>query len=165
MAEPAQLCYMTLGLLWLRRWLARRGAREAAWVGAMAGAACSAKYLSVGLIAGPLLAVMLIVSLRRLADLRQVALAAATAAALFAPWLARNVAATGNPVFPLGTSVFGKAHLSDESAQRWRDGHAPGHHDPVPPPPDYQRPGPQPRRCWGAGCCSPGSYPTDGNRR
>ena len=140
MAEPAQLCYMTLGLLWLRRWLVRRGAREAAWVGAMAGAACSAKYLSVGLIAGPLLAVMLIVSLRRLADLRQVALAAATAAALFAPWLARNVAATGNPVFPLGTSVFGKAHLSDESAQRWRDAHAPGHHDPVPPPPDYQPP-------------------------
>ena len=43
----------------------------------------------------------------------------------FAPWLVRNAVYTGNPVFPLATSVFGRGHWSGKSQQRWNDGHGP----------------------------------------
>ena len=55
MAELAQICYLALALVWLRRWLKARSARSAGWIGAMLGAACAVKYLSVGLIAAPVL--------------------------------------------------------------------------------------------------------------
>ena len=125
MAEMSQFCYLALGLVWLREWLRHPAGRCALWLGAMAGAACAMKYLSVGLIAGPLLVVMLAVSVRSVRRIGQFGLAAAMTAALFAPWLVRNAAATGNPVFPLATSVFGAAHWSQELAQRWREGHSP----------------------------------------
>ena len=140
MAELGQICYLALALVWLRVWLRRPSARTAGWIGAMLGAACAVKYLSVGLIVAPAAAVMLAASLRSLRRMRQVAVAGALTLLLFSPWLIRNAAATGNPVFPLATSTFGNGHLSVESAQRWRDGHAPGQHPPVPAPPDYQPP-------------------------
>ena len=125
MAEMSQFCYLALGLVWLREWLRQGGGRCALWLGAMAGAACAMKYLSVGLIAGPLLVVMLAVSVRNARRIGQFGLAVAMTAALFAPWLVRNAAATGNPVFPLATKTFGAGHWSAESAQRWRNGHSP----------------------------------------
>ncbi len=183
MVEPAQFCCLALALLWLRQWLEKPSARTAVIIGAMLGAACAVKYLSVGLVAGPVLAVMLIACLLRhgrlticniqndgchaLTRLRvwaclrpslrygrkhgtlqnrcyrvfaHVALSGVVAVILFSPWLIRNTAATGNPVFPLATKIFGQGHFSDESAARWRDGHAPAHHPPVPKPPDYKPP-------------------------
>ncbi len=141
MVEPAQFCYLALALVWLRRWLTRPSARESVIIGAMLGAACAVKYLSVGLIAGPVLAVMLVVCLARFRRrIAHVALAGGVCVLLFSPWLIRNTAATGNPVFPLVTGIFGQGHFCDESAARWRDGHAPGHHRPVPVPPDYREP-------------------------
>ncbi len=140
MAELGQICYLALALVWLRLWLRRPSARTAGWIGAMLGAACAVKYLSVGLIVAPVAAIMLAVSLRSPRRLRQVGLAGALTLLLFSPWLIRNAAATGNPVFPLATNIFGNGHLSVESARRWRDGHAPGYHPPVPQPPDYQPP-------------------------
>ncbi len=44
---------------------------------------------------------------------------------LFAPWLVRNAAWTGNPVFPEGAAVFGKGHFSDVQVERWRRAHSP----------------------------------------
>lgn len=44
---------------------------------------------------------------------------------LFAPWLVRNAAWTGNPVFPEGTGVFGGGHFSDVQVERWRHAHSP----------------------------------------
>ena len=71
------------------------------------------KYLCVGLVAGPLLAMLALLAvanlrrgggLRRLVD---VLLAGAGCLALFAPWLIRTGAYTGNPVFPLASSLLG----------------------------------------------------------
>jgi len=141
MAELAQLCYLALALVWLRQWMARPTARSAAIIGATCGAACGAKYLSVGLIAAPVLAVMGGAAATQGRRWAQVLLAGGVALAVFSPWLIRNAAATGNPVFPLATSVFGRGHWDEQSARRWRDGHSPERRPPVPPPPDY-RPGP-----------------------
>jgi hypothetical protein len=49
----------------------------------------------------------------------------ASCAVVTAPWLIRNIAWTGNPVFPLATSIFGKAHFTYEQVDRYRAAHAP----------------------------------------
>ena len=48
-----------------------------------------------------------------------------SAVLLFLPWLARNWAWTGNPVFPEAMSVFGQGHLADAQAERWAAAHSP----------------------------------------
>lgn len=146
MVEPAQFCYLALGLLWLRRWLTKPVVKSAVIIGAMLGAACAVKYLSVALVAGPVLAVMLIASMVRWRRIAHVALSGGVAIMLFSPWLIRNTIATGNPVFPLAMGLFGQGHFSDESAARWNNGHAPSYHPPVPEPADYIPPERQPSR-------------------
>ena len=121
--ELSELACLAVGVAWLRVWLARPSWRAAVIVGLAVGVACSTKYLSVGLVAGPVLAVMLAVCLRRPARLRQWAAACLACAALMSPWLVRNTANTGNPVFPLATGLLGQGNWSDESATRWEAGH------------------------------------------
>jgi len=140
MVELAEVFYLAAALLWLRLWLREPSWRSAGIIGLMLGAACAAKYLSVGLVLAPVILVMLAASLRSPRRLGHAALAGAAALLLFSPWLARNAAYTGNPVFPLATSVFGRGHWSAESQQRWIDGHAPDKRPPVPRPPGWQTP-------------------------
>jgi len=40
------------------------------------------------------------------------------------PWLLKNLAQTGNPVYPLGYTIFGGADWSPELNQKWRTGHS-----------------------------------------
>lgn len=122
--ELAALAYLAVGIAWLA-WYARAPSlRAAALVGLSAGGACATKYLAVGFVAGPLLAVLLALSLRRRRPL-DVLVAALLAAALLAPWLVRNAANTGNPVFPLATGLFGRGPWSEFQAARWDAAHAP----------------------------------------
>ena len=44
------------------------------------------------------------------------------------PWLLRNLHDTGNPVYPLGYSVFGGDEWSSEINARWKPAHAPAEH-------------------------------------
>jgi 4-amino-4-deoxy-L-arabinose transferase-like glycosyltransferase len=145
MVELAEVSYLTLALLWLRQWMRNGAVGSAVCLGAMLGGACAVKYLSVGFVVAPVLLAMFGVAWRRASLLRHVAAAAALAAVLFSPWLLRNVVLTGNPVFPLATNVFGRGHWSQESQQRWADGHNLTRKPPVPPPADWQMP-PQPSR-------------------
>jgi len=150
--EPAMLFYLALGLLWLRHWLARPGWGAAACVGLALGGACAVKYLSVGFIAAPVGAAMLALSVRSGRRLAQAGLAAALVVAGMAPWLIRNTAYTGNPVFPLAASVFGRAHWTEESQRRWQAGHGPDTRPPVPEPAGYEAPDRRPSRAalfWG----------------
>ncbi len=39
------------------------------------------------------------------------------------PWLAKNLAETGNPVYPLAYSVFGGKDITPEANAKWRNGH------------------------------------------
>lgn len=45
------------------------------------------------------------------------------------PWLARNLHDTGNPVYPLGYSVFGADDWSSQMDAKWRRAHSPDDHD------------------------------------
>lgn len=144
-SELAGLCYLVLALLWLRRWLNRPRPGSAAVIGLLLAGACGSKYLAVGFIAGPVLAVMLVRSVVSPPRFRQVVLAGAITLAGFSPWLVRNALSVGNPVFPLATSILGEGDFTTAQAQRWRDGHSSTHTPPVPQPPGWQ-PSPQPTR-------------------
>ncbi|MEI6540215.1 MAG: hypothetical protein WCO86_11925, partial [Planctomycetota bacterium] len=49
-------------------------------------------------------------------------------AAMIAPWLLKNLAETGNPVYPLAYSVFGGSEWSPEMDARWKPAHAASEH-------------------------------------
>lgn len=82
--------------------------RAGALAGALAGSAAAAKYLALATVVVPvgLAAIVLVFSVRPRRIGTAVALALAAAVAL-APWLARNAAWTGNPVYPYLQSVLG----------------------------------------------------------
>ncbi len=44
---------------------------------------------------------------------------------VMAPWLARNVVDTGNPVYPLGYHVFGGRHWDEAREAQWSRRHGP----------------------------------------
>jgi hypothetical protein len=97
-------------------------------IGAAAGASAGFKYTGFAMVAGPVFAAFALVIVRsaqrRWADL---AVFAATSLAASSPWLIKNVAYTGNPVFPLAANVFpAKADVwTDALAERWHRGHQP----------------------------------------
>ena len=141
MVEMASVCYLVLACLWLREWITKPTWRPACCLGAMIGAACATKYLAILFVAAPVVVGMLLVTLltaKRIATIRHIAPAVLVAALMLSPWLIRNQRLTGNPVFPLATSVFGRGHWSAESEQRWINGHAAGSHAPVPAPEGWQ---------------------------
>ncbi len=112
-----------------------RRLRLFALAGAMAGFACGAKLTAVPeVLLGVPAAAVVAAALRHLrhrstsvAGTRGDFLAVCTGGVLyglvglvvFAPWLARNLAWTGNPIFPEAAGLLGKAHLTDEQVERW----------------------------------------------
>lgn len=154
MVELGEVFYLALALLWLRRWTQKRSVREALCVGLAVGGACTVKYLSVGFVVLPILVMMVLLSLLKMPTMWHVVVVAAVTGVLFSPWLIRNAAATGNPVFPLATGLFGSgdhwsaagpADRSWELQARWVDGHGPDKRPPVPVPTGWEMP-PQPFR-------------------
>jgi len=103
------------------------GPRVSRWVaasGLLAGFACGFKYTAIPLVAFPMLLVWLFAGTRRG---RTSLIFVACAAAAFSPWMVKNFASTGNPVFPLARSVFHERPgvWTDEGAARWHEGHLP----------------------------------------
>lgn len=97
-------------------------ARSAGALGLLAGAAIGAKLTAIGFVAAPL-AILL---LSRLGPRRWfIVLSVMGGAALVAlgPYLVRNVAHGGNPVFPFATQLFGSAHWTDAQAAVWQSAH------------------------------------------
>ncbi|MFB3894352.1 MAG: ArnT family glycosyltransferase, partial [Phycisphaerae bacterium] len=69
---------------------------------------------------------------RRLLD---VVVAGLVTLLVFSPWLVRNAVWTGgNPVFPIGTSILGRAYWTAEEQKRWAYGTGPADMPPVPEP-------------------------------
>jgi hypothetical protein len=141
-AETAMICYLMLAVLWLREWMRDGRAGTAGLIGLLLGAACCMKYLSIMFIAAPVLLVMLPLGLAQPRRFAHLGLAGVLCLLMFAPWLVRNVIHTGNPVFPLATSVLGQGHWTETSAERWRAGHTAESHAPVPEPPGWKVPEP-----------------------
>jgi hypothetical protein len=130
--EGGLLLYGTLAIGWTVRALTTTSGRTRtfALAGVMAGFACGTKLTAVPMVLLAVPAALLVESLlgRRIA----VRAAAGGAAAFivagtlaFSPWLVRNLAWAGNPVFPEGASVLGRAHFTDVQVERWKRAHSP----------------------------------------
>lgn len=128
--EGGLMLFGTLAIGWIT--LAIRSsdgsARNLLIAGIMTGFACGTKLTAVPmLLVGLPVALSIVLLIRDGPQIRRIwALAVFAAAALlvFAPWMARNVVWTGNPIFPEGTALFGQAHFSDVQVERWKRAHS-----------------------------------------
>lgn len=90
--------------------------------GLLVGAACAAKPSAL-VLGAPMVALALAWRVPRRHWLALAAAGAAAGLIMLAPWMARNAATLGNPVFPYATSLLGSAHWSEEQVQRWHASH------------------------------------------
>ena len=123
--EGGLLLYGGLAVGWVLRALdaaPRAAPGRFALAGAMAGFACGVKLTAVPLLllGLPVATILVAPKLWRAA---LVLIVVGTAA--FAPWAARNLAWTGNPVFPEAASLLGRGHFSEVQVERWDRAHSP----------------------------------------
>jgi 4-amino-4-deoxy-L-arabinose transferase-like glycosyltransferase len=98
--------------------------RAGAAVGVLSAAACGAKLTAVGFVAAPLgLLLLLNVPPKRWG--RVIAAGGCAAVVFLLPYLLRNWAHVGNPVFPFAAGGLGLGHWTAEQAQTWASGHRP----------------------------------------
>lgn len=91
--------------------------------GALVGVACGCKPTAL-LLGAPIVGLVLLRSMPIRLLLPALVAAAVGGTLMLAPWLIRNAAAGGNPVFPMLTSVFGPAHWSAEQVARYGSAHS-----------------------------------------
>jgi hypothetical protein len=123
--EGGLLLYGALAVGWVLRALdttPREALARFALAGVMAGFACGVKLTAVPLLLLGLPVATIIVA-PKLWRAALVFLVVATAA--FAPWAARNLAWTGNPVFPEAASLLGRGHFIEVQVERWDRAHSP----------------------------------------
>jgi hypothetical protein len=93
--------------------------------GAMAGFACGSKLTAVPEVLLAVPAVLLVLGRFK----RDVVIGAVafllTGCVIFAPWLIKDIAWVGNPVFPEETALFGRGHWSQTQVERWIRAHHP----------------------------------------
>ncbi len=125
--ESGLLLYGSLALAWaLRAVGGERKLHRMALAGAMAGLACGTKYTGVPivLIGAPVAWGVVMLRSRRGVVLPILAYLA-MGMAMFSPWLVRNFAWTGNPVFPEAMPLLGQGHFSPVQVDRWERAHRP----------------------------------------
>lgn len=135
LAYLGSLAYVEMGMLFfaaVAAGLASERLREAEdrdWrlplaVGLCAGLAGGCKYTALVLVAVALAGAWL-VTMRGGAAVRgrRAALLGAGVLVAFSPWLIRNAACTGNPVYPFAYGWFGGAAWSVEQNEQWARGH------------------------------------------
>ncbi|MFH0982506.1 MAG: hypothetical protein V2A79_13350 [Planctomycetota bacterium] len=130
--ENAMLFFAMLSAAALVRAAVHEDATSLRWItvaGVLAGFSAGCKYTALVLIVVPLaLAVWVMHGASHRRRLAALGLFALFAALSFAPWALRNLAFTGNPVFPLANHVF---HAypdgwSAECSEHFDSAHAPG---------------------------------------
>ncbi len=96
------------------------------WRGAIAGGlvgvACGCKPTAMFFVT-PVVGLLLIAHADRRAWVAVTGGAVVVGAIAIAPWLVRNWVASGNPVFPAMTGVFGTGHWTAEQAERFAGAH------------------------------------------
>ncbi|MFG0305258.1 MAG: hypothetical protein ACF8Q5_03475 [Phycisphaerales bacterium JB040] len=88
----------------------------------LVGVACGCKPTAI-LFVAPLVGVLLVWRLPRKALVPALALGAVVGTLTVSPWLVRNWLASGNPVFPALTGLFGTGHWDDAAAARYAQAH------------------------------------------
>ena len=102
-------------------------ARHCPWrrgllAGLMLGAATSVKPPAFFLLGAPV-AVLVFTSIPRRSWLAFIGMGCIGGLAIMLPWLGRNWAACGNPVFPFAHTVFGLSHWSADQFERYAAAH------------------------------------------
>lgn len=92
----------------------------------LVGAAAACKYTSVVFLVFP--AIVAVATILGRQGVRRISIGSwglclLAFAVTIGPWLGKNTLATGNPVYPLASAVFGRGNLSEEQAQRWNRAH------------------------------------------
>ncbi len=128
MALAAYLLAATIVLteLWPKLRLGTVTFRELFLVCLLAGSAAACKYTGLVMATIPVLAAISagLLKARQFHRLNVLALAGSLGLLLTCvPWYAKNYAWTGNPVFPLATSLFGASGLSELQVERWNLAH------------------------------------------
>ena len=128
--ESALMCYTALAVAWALR-ATDGGAgfvKPLVVAGVMAGLACGVKITAVPML---LLAVpvAVVVAVGRSVPWRTLAVGCCAfvvaGSIVGSPWLVRNVAWAGNPLWPVGMSVLGRGHFSAEQVERFKTAHSP----------------------------------------
>jgi hypothetical protein len=123
--EGGLLLYGALAVGWALRG-ARATGRAAlvrfAVAGAMAGFACGVKLTAVPMLLAAVPVAVVVAFPRHVVHLAAYVLVGSV---VFAPWALRNLAWTGNPVFPEGMRLLGPAHFSPTQVERWERAHSP----------------------------------------
>ena len=96
--------------------------RVGAAIGLLAAAACGAKLTAAGFVAAPL-GLLMLVSVPPKRWPAVLGAGAAAGAVFLLPYLARNWAYTGNPLFPFATPWLGLGHWTADQADTWNGGH------------------------------------------
>lgn len=99
-----------------------RPSTRAVLAAVLLGAACGCKPTAI-LFLAPAVAIALGANMPPKSWARPVVLGAVIGLLMLAPWLTRNAAAGGNPVFPQGVGLFGEAHWTEAQAARYAMGH------------------------------------------
>ncbi|MDP9175121.1 MAG: hypothetical protein M3O30_14835 [Planctomycetota bacterium] len=129
--EGGMVLFATLALGWA---LQAKSLRQFAIAGIMAGFACGVKLPAAPLlILGVPIALMLFhpqndsapTPTPRITLVKGCVIYLLCALLALSPWLIRNIAWTGNPVFPEAMSILGKAHFSDIQVIRWQRAYLP----------------------------------------
>lgn len=108
--DAAHGTWSALGVLFAAAWIAEESNKDALWLsGLCLGFAASSKYtgLQVALAVGIVLAIWCLARRQPKRAFASGSLLPLAALALASPWLIRNAATTGNPVYPFFYSVFG----------------------------------------------------------
>ena len=128
--ESMLMLFATLALAWTVRAMNMRDGRWRIMLlaGILAGFACGVKYTAVPVVLALLPAVFFAVVSWREPKAAGKAIAAGAAFVLvglivFSPWLIRNAAWTGNPIFPLEMKLLGQGHFDDAQVERFDIAH------------------------------------------
>ena len=135
--EGAACCYVILTflafVLWREQLLTNASSSSqptnaAALVGLLAGNSIATKYPGLVLVMIPVALAMASVALfninRRRDFLKHILAFGVGVCVTFGPWAIKNTIETGNPVYPLGYSIFGGADWDKELNIKWQKGHS-----------------------------------------
>jgi len=129
--ESGLMLYTALSVAWALHAIKKTDRMTTSLIlsGIMAGFACGVKITAVPMLLLAVPVAVMIVFLCRRTMLKRAAIGCCglvlAGTLVLSPWLIRNFAWSGNPLFPLGMSVLGQDHFTDQQVERFRVAHSP----------------------------------------